>query len=547
MQYRYEQSGTSGLTGYYTCVPDPDHGLSQGLEMLEARPLDTFLHRHLLSKVMDLEPAAFAELAQSWKERRGRALATLLLEAAKISPECGKIVLQLETELENAIQAPHEVTPDLPLDVNVTLKEHFYANIHSHIPLPPEVTLPDRELKAKGKLIRGREGILARIHAAQNGAAQPPVSEDAQKTCERALAALEKTGIRVGREMRHEASLSPIALVRSWQVTGGVGSGIQSHTYCGEARAFGKGLSLAQARVSCVMEIVERACAHGLATDGRIGGHSLVRASFQELAAVGHRALEPAIFGAIGDVNSIPFYWVEGATAKGASFYVPAQATWLFLNLDEPALFETVGSTGLGAGATDAQARLAALTEVLERDANATQPFFPSACFELVSSDPVIGALLEDYRWRGIHVQFQDITTEIGIPAYRCFVQGRDGRIAQATAAALCGAKAALGALLETPWPYRWAVPAPAPSAPGIPDLPIKRLEELPDYGTGSYSGDLALLEAVLQEADLEPVYVSLARPELAFPVYRAFVPGLAVDPELEAGPSARLLARIKG
>lgn len=547
MQYRYEQSGTSGSTGYYACVPDPDPGLLNGLELLEARPLDTFLHRHLLRRLIALEPAEFAELVQSWQQRRGRALASLLLEAARFSAEADNIIRPLRTELASAQGVWHEATPELPAAVNVVLKERLCANIHSHIPLPDDLKLPDDELDAARKLIKGRQGILARLHAAQKGYAQVAEPQDPQKTCAQALVALEKAGIDVGREMRHEASLSPIALVRAWRVTGGVVSGSHAHLFSGEARAFGKGLSLAQARVSCVMEIVERACAHGVVIDGRISGHALSRATYQDLVAAGHAVLDPACFSKIAGLRSIPFYWAEGATAQGKIFYLPAQAIWLFLNLDEPALFEAVGSTGLGAGATDAQARLAALTEALERDASASQPFFPAACFELASSDPVIGPLLEDYRWRGIHVQFQDITTEIGIPAYRCFVQGQDGRIAQATAAGLCGAKAALAAMLETPWPYRWAVPVPAPSGAGLPALPVKRLEELPDYGTGSDRGDLALMEALLQEAGLEPAYVNIARPELAFPVYRAFVPGLAIDPELEAGPSARLLARIKG
>lgn len=62
----------------------------------------------------------------------------------------------------------------------------------------------------------------------------------------------------VGPEMRHEASLSPIALLRAWRVDVGVSSGRQQYSLRGEATAYGRGLSLAQARASYAMEIVER-------------------------------------------------------------------------------------------------------------------------------------------------------------------------------------------------------------------------------------------------------------------------------------------------
>lgn len=61
----------------------------------------------------------------------------------------------------------------------------------------------------------------------------------------------------------------------------------------------------------------------------------------------------------------------------------------------------------------------------------------------------MVQSLLDDYAACGIRVQFQDLTTELGLPVYQCFVTGRDGRVARATGANLCGARAALLRLLK--------------------------------------------------------------------------------------------------
>ena len=64
-----------------------------------------------------------------------------------------------------------------------------------------------------------------------------------------------ESGVVDGPEMRHEASLSPIALLRGWQVDIAVQSGAVRHTLKGKATAYGRGLSLAAARASYAMGI----------------------------------------------------------------------------------------------------------------------------------------------------------------------------------------------------------------------------------------------------------------------------------------------------
>jgi ribosomal protein S12 methylthiotransferase accessory factor YcaO len=211
-------------------------------------------------------------------------------------------------------------------------------------------------------------------------------------------------------------------------------------------------------------------------------------------------------------------------TSKGhAPVWVPVQCVYLFCNLDERALFSGLGSTGLASGNTVAEARLSALYELLERDCEAVNPFHPSRCFRVYTEDERLGALLEDYRARGIHLQFQDISPTFGIPCCRCFVTHRDGAVARGSGTNLNGRQAVLSALTETPYPY----PAGPPSAPALPDLPWLPFESLPDFSSGSPDRDLALVEKTLAANGFFPLYVDMTRKDLEIPVTRALIPGL--------------------
>ena len=158
--------------------------------------------------------------------------------------------------------------------------------------------------------------------------------------------------------------------------------------------------------------------------------------------------------------------------------------------------------------------------------------------------------MLDDYAACGISVQFQDITTEFGLPVYQCFVMGRDGSIARATGANLNGQRAALAALTETPWPYSASQSTrPRPSGPGLAGLPVRFLEDLPDYSLASPADNCRLLEAVLADHGRTPLYVDISRKDFDLPVVRAIVPGLALTGEWDrfSRPGKRLFARYTG
>ena len=570
--YAYTHDRTVGATGYFSCEPVPPPPLADALAALESAPQDDFLREHLLRRLGALEAPALAALADTWREGPPRpALGALLLEAALLFPQAEAALSPHAAALRAACAGAPAPSPRLAAagrpDSACALAwgELFHANLAGHrsvprleesdLPLPHDAAALAR---AMAEVTRpDAADILAAAHRRLDardwpGGGRPP----AQETCERAVGALERAGLLAGLEMRHEASLSPIALLRDWHIDITVRNGRHAHTLRGTATAYGRGLSLAGARASCAMEIVERASAYaslepgGAPGDGAVAGRNaplpLLRAACADLAKAGRRPVLPG--RGTFPPAACALHWVRACDAAGGHALVPLQSVLLFCNADEPRLDVSPGSTGLASGNTPEEARFAALMEIIERDADATTPFCRHACFTLQSRDPRLQGLLDDYAARGIRVQFQDITSEFGIPVYRCFVTARDGRVVTATGAGLSGAQAALSALTETPWPYSWATPAPhgVASGPGLAGLPRRELEELPDWSLATPGASLALLESVLAAHGREVFYVDLTRADLGIPVARALVPGLEPHADFDAlaRPAPRLFAR---
>ena len=254
----------------------------------------------------------------------------------------------------------------------------------------------------------------------------------------------------------------------------------------------------------------------------------LVRARLSELQCQGTAALDPNRLGLEAPYRDEPLYWIEGQTAAAAGAQpvkVPAQAVFLFSNLDEPALFSGLGSTGLGAGVTPAQARCQALFEVIERDCAAVIPYTPTLCFDIETDDPAIARLLQHYAERDIHVGFLDLTGPLGLPCCKSYVVGLDGQIAIGTGAHLDARRALLSALTETTYPFPGG-PRSQPLPPASVRVP---LESLPNYDHGDPEENLKLLEHLLLTNGFEPIFVDLTRTDLDLPVVRAIIPGMAL------------------
>jgi YcaO-like protein with predicted kinase domain len=352
----------------------------------------------------------------------------------------------------------------------------------------------------------------------------------AEETARHALEKLQEIGAVAGEETRHVSSLSPHGFLRKWRVEVAVRSGRHDFTFSGNQTSYGKGLTLDAARASYAMEMVERCSSFaGFGPDGVLGyvkPYPLAHARYSELRESGQNALNPNSLSLEAPYADEPLYWMEAeeqGSGGPARVLVPAQCIFLFCNLDEINLFSGLGSTGLASGNTMAQARVSALLEVIERDAEATTLYDPSRCFRIEAQGNEMASLLSDYEAKGVHVCFQDMSREFGVPCYKSFVVGSKGQIIKGTGAHLDGKRALLSALTETPYPY----PGGPPSSPGPEGLPVIRFEDLPNYGAGDPARDLAILEAVLTANGYRPIYVDLTRKDLGIPVVKAVVPGM--------------------
>ncbi len=546
--YIYKHSTTEATTGYFSCEPEPSLSLEHALAKLAQSPMDEFLHSHVLRQLIKL---SYAEIITQFKQiidekSTGYAvLAALLLECAMLNPALAKLKDFFDAK-DCELALAHTPLRHLAWqnladkDLHQAWSEVFAANIikHNKLPRPDELDedglLPlYTDLPAIKENTNDITDVYA-VHAAREGStwSRPP----SQQTAQQALAILVENDIIAGAEMRHEASLSPIALLRNWNVRMQINCARHNYTVEGQGTTYGRGLSLADARASYAMEMIERASAYVSIEHEQIMGLTrptpMFYASYSELVNKNILALDP---------NSLPLevpyadaciYWMEAEEAVSKqTILVPVQAVFLFCNLDEPALFMNPGSTGLATANTLAEAKLAALMEILERDAEAVMPYDRRNCFTLRSNDERIQALFDDYKSRGINIQFLDLTTEFGVPCYQAFVMDKRGDIVRATGAGLCAMRAALSALTEVPYPY----PHGPASGPALAGLPERVLEELPDYTLKSPTQNLALVEDVLIQHGHIPLYVEISQTDLEFPVVRAIVPGLELGAELDS------------
>lgn len=539
IQYALELQDTSASSGYFACEPVHDRFFSAWIDYLREHPYDGFLHKHLLNVLKVLPEAK----VKSWIEEAvpdDPVFGALLYEACLMhekftglqslfSPEDLRAMADSTplVYIRSLLQPDHEI--------HLRWMQLFEPNIGFHRPPPPpdeagiEPPFPPDAPPSPADAVHIRD--LASTGEGRETSEPPPPPETVAHT---ALDRLSAIGVLMEDAKRHTASLSPLALIRQWRLSFAVRSGRHDFTVSGVQNSYGRGLRLEHAQAACAMEVAERVSAFASVGEGgilnRTRPYPLIRARYGELSGNGVTALDPNRLPLEAPYDNEPLHWIEGETAGDVPMQVPVQCVFLFSNLDEIDLFSGLGSTGLASGLTLAGAKVSGLQECIERDAEGTTPFDPKRCFRIASDDPDVAALLKEYRSYGIHVQFQDITPDHGVPCYKCFVIKPDGEIAKGVGAGLDGKRALISALTETPFPFPGGPPSAAPDR----DLPARRLEDLPDYSTGSAEGDLALLESLLTANGFPPVYVDITRADLEIPAVRAIVPGLALTADFD-------------
>lgn len=535
MRYELRLMDTVSGVGCFAAHPGPNLSFNEMLDHLRAQPLDDFMHQHLLAKLGEHRTKKVEKLMDE-ACRDGvvtdPVLAALLYEAclgherlAHLLPRMARCDAEALSAHTPALHLRSHILPDQPLHNAWTML--MQRNIVGHEPLPAPETLDLAEPYAReslpGPAITAAE-IRARLAP---GLPEPKPRRPAAETCAHALERLTAKNVFLGPEMAHKACLSPKALLRHWMVDVSIKSGRMAYTLSGLQTSYGRGLDLDSARASYAMEVAERVSSYASLGQRAISGLAfecpVTRGAQAELA--GQNALDLSRLRLEAPYRGQTLHWMpaQERTATGiAPALIPVQLVYLFANLDEQSLVSALGSTGLASGNTLEEAKVHALCEVIERDAEAVTPFALSRCFRLEAADERVAKLLADIEACGMSVWFMDCTPEFGVPCYKAILTGRHGDVNKGMGAGLCGPRALVSALTEIPYPY----PGPA-SAPAPEGLPVRRLEDLPDFSTGSAVGDLLVLEETLLANGLKPVYAELTRRDLGIPVVRALVPGL--------------------
>ncbi|SMC94528.1 YcaO-type kinase domain-containing protein [Desulfocicer vacuolatum DSM 3385] len=538
LSYTLTLKKTKAAAGYFQAVPENFSHLDEMLAALQHAPMDSFLHKCALDLVAELAPETLDNHILQATKNNNFILLSLICEHLLLSRGRGKIrdyfsdqeVKELSTH-SPLIHLRSVLEPNRRLHTQwIRL---FRENImeHADLPslgasgLPPICSGECRPIVSTGLEIK-------KIHKNHLYSKNDTPRFSAEKTTETALERLASAGVFLEQEMRHQSSLSPIALLRKWRFKTSIENKRHSFYLGGTQTSYGKGLTLEDARASLSMEIVERCASFASVSNMQVLGtrkqYPLIQGPWSTLIKQGKKAINPQEITQEITYRDEPLHWIEGeqpGIPGPQKIWLPVQALFLFLNLDEIDLFSGLGSTGLASGNTLAQAKVSALLEVVERHQEGTVPFDPASCFRLVAREERLAALLDSQKNLGIDVLFQDITPPSGIPCCKCFVKDVNGVIHKGTAAHLNARKAIVSALTETPYPF----PQGPPSLPFNENFTLVGYENLPDFTTGSPKSDLNLLENLLISQNKTPVYVELTRKDMKIPVVRAIVPGMEI------------------
>lgn len=314
--------------------------------------------------------------------------------------------------------------------------------------------------------------------------------------------------------------------------------------------AQGKGLTDADARISAVMEALERAVAGEPAVE-------TVVATADDLNACGEAVdpLDALIAAGQGDLRrDETVEWVRGTDLIfGGDVFVPLEAA--LLDRTRPSRF-WMSSDGLASGNVWEEAILHGLLERVERDAHVLwqvsgpetrhrQCIAPEAL-----SDPALDALAGSIRGAKLDLRLFDITSDIAIPCFLALLGPRGtataGPLRYVEVTSGCGAhpstsRAAIRAVTEAAQSrltyisgarddvYTEAFERPLPESTRRAFLAVPRAEWVAAPGIGG--GVDALLAHVIERLKAvgveRVIAVPLSPDDLPFSVVKIFVPAL--------------------
>ncbi|MCD6562028.1 MAG: YcaO-like family protein [Deltaproteobacteria bacterium] len=535
MRYNLSGIGNGMGVGWFSCIPENELDFEAGIKYIKDCPFDQFMHRRLLDLAGKYEPESLRTFIHEVKEGDFTLLA-LIYEACIMNTKFH----DLKGEFSNInIKELSQYTPLIYIDWSSTgtFSQHLYwlrlfsKNINLLNALPPEEELELPIPFERDAIDEWQQKVITinAIHKRTKGTTGRPFNKAFNKQIGKKL---EQLGILSGWETRTDATISPFAVERPWNLDITCDNGRNCWRLTGSQTSYGRGLNIHQARISCLMEAVERYSAFADIGSGRACGYkkdySLIKARYGDMKNNGLNVLDPNELCLEVPYKNQELYWMEGEMVDKSgsnAIYVPAQMVFLFSNFDEICLTSGLSSNGLAAGNSIEEAKLSSILEVIERDAEKVVPYSMERLFLLESEDRKVADIIGGCKEKGIQIQFLDITSEFGIPCYKAFIQGPGGIVLKGSAANLDGRRAVLSAMTEIPYPYPyWFGSMPAPKS-------IKTIsdEMLPCFSTGVSSDDLGIIERLMIMNGYKPIYVDLTRKNLDIPVVKTLIPGLEI------------------
>ncbi len=316
----------------------------------------------------------------------------------------------------------------------------------------------------------------------------------------------------------------------------------------------GKGLTLAAAKASGVMEAVEIWHAEHILRPLKLASTDEMRSE--------HRVADLAALPQARDSRytpALPLLWIEGEDLlDGGPLWVPFELVSANYTLPLPpgsGCFQA-NTNGLASGNHRLEAISHGLCEVVERDARTLWMHEPDEAQagrvinpESIDDDACRG-IIARYRQAGLDVRIWDTTTDVGIACFVCLLLGRDGDDADPEFGAGCHPVrqiALLRALTEAgqarntyiagardDYLPQWYSPSArarrqarfrgllaAPAAP-------RACAQAPSFESPSIEDDLQWMLARLRGAGIgQAIAVNLTQDAIGIPVVRMIVPGL--------------------
>jgi YcaO-like protein with predicted kinase domain len=316
----------------------------------------------------------------------------------------------------------------------------------------------------------------------------------------------------------------------------------------------GKGLDIAAAKASGLMEAIETWHAEHMQLPLRFGSLADLRATCEtvdidDLPRCAGTRFDP----------QLPMLWVEGHDLIGGSrIWVPYEIVHADGTLSGPPSSGCLAAStnGLASGNHFLEAVSHALCEVLERDATSlwhgADPAARDATrLDLATvADDACRAILDCFARADIDVAAWEITTDIGVPVFQCQATDRSGGVGHVGHGAGCHPTreiALLRALTEAAQVRTTYIVgsrediAHADYQPAVLEARSRRARALMqaggrmrDFQAGgsfpfeSFEAEVAwLVERLVSTGIRQAVTVDLTRPEYGVPVVRVVVPGL--------------------